>query len=203
MFETLFTTSPWLALALAMVVTGLDLALTIIERAQYHGGAKDVILIEGARFRLERPYQPGAGWGQFWGRRYTLYLIGTAAAVVFAWFLFHRWNNLPQVFVFGMGGLLLYELVEISRLLYAVNLLRYARLKRGVKGKVEVAAWVPLNLSVVDEYTFGLVYLLAFLASGSWFFLGGAATCFILGHGLRDYVSFWRKTGKASSRRML
>jgi hypothetical protein len=187
MFTTLLTNSPWPGIVLALAFTLLDLALTIRERALYYVGAQELIAIQG-QYRLDRPYQAGAGWRQFWTRRYTLLLAGTAAGVGAGWYIFTRMNNLPEVYLFTVGGLVLFEFVENVRLVRFINLYRYALRKSGLRGHLEVQSWVTNNLFVIDQYAFALIFLLAFLASGEWFFLGGTASCFVFGHQLRDFV---------------
>jgi hypothetical protein len=51
---------------------------------------------------------------------------------------------------------------------------------------VEFSRQAWLAQVAADVYAFALVYALAYALSGSWFFLGGALTCFISGSRGRD-----------------
>jgi hypothetical protein len=186
--ENLLVVSPWFALAAGLVLYALDIFLTLSERYQYHAGAKDVLEFR-ERYTLRRPFQPGGGVRQFWDMRFALFLAGGAGGILLTWWVFTRKNDLPQVFIFAVGGLLLYEIAECIRLTRSVTLLRLAREHKGLEGSLKIDSWVTGNLYVIDLYGIALVALLAFLLSGSLFFLGGAVSSFVFGHQVRDHTS--------------
>lgn len=188
MLGSWLSTSPWPALVIGLLITGADLALTTAAASLYYGGAREIISLPG-QYAMQKPYNPQGGWRQFWTRRYTLFLIGTAIAIPAAWFVFTRMNRLDWVWEFAIGGLVLFELAECLRLLKVVTLFRLARRGTGIVGRLEAQKWASMNLFVVDQYGLALVFLLAFAATGSVFFFGGAATCFLLGHRVRDWVA--------------
>jgi len=197
--DILLTQSIWVPLAAALLLHGLDVWLSLRERALYHAGARNTIFFP-EQYTLSRLYKPTATLSQFWEWRYALFLVGVVISVPLAYSLFVIQRNSGWVFVFLMGGLLLYEAAECIRLGRMVTLFRAVRERQGIEGYLSIPRWLTANLFVVDLYGFGLLYAVLYLASGSLFFLGGAAACFIRAHSLRDWAIFTRWTRSRSGK---
>lgn len=200
MIDSLLTSSVWFPLGAALLLHALDAWLSMVERYNYHSGARLVIFMP-EQYPLEKLFRPAAGIIQFWDRRTTLFLIGVALVVPLSYYVFVIRESAPWVFVFLMGGLLLYEVAECMRLGRMLTLFRAARDRQGVEGYLSVPRWLTANLFVIDLYSFGLLYLLFFFGTGSMFFLGGAAACFIRAHATRDFAVFsrWIRGRKGST----
>lgn len=115
-------------------------------------------------------------------------LLVVAAAILIAWEISVRQYDRPDIFSFLMGGLLLLEAAVALQRFRHIVLFRYARRAEGIRGKIEYSRRLALSLSFFDLYGFVALYVFIFLVSSSWFFLGGALTCFVASRRLRDWV---------------
>ncbi len=194
MLDSIFSDTPWFTLSVAAVLYLIDVVLTLRERYLYFSGARDVIAMPEL-YPLNRPFDNAKGWKQLFDRRYVLYVVGMLVGVPLAWWVLVKQYNQPTFFLFGAGGLLLLELNEVIRLVGFNALHSAAKKQEGIQGSVEVTRFLFSNLYAIDMYGYALIYLLAFLYSGSLFFLGGAALSVTRGHAFRDFsiYSKWLK----------
>ena len=81
----------------------------------------------------------------------------------------------------AMGAYLLLEVSVHMR--HIRNLAYFGRMKtsQGVRGKVEYASWLTLQISAVDLTAFAVLFLVVFLLTGRLFFAGGALGCAVTG----------------------
>lgn len=200
MIDTLLTSSVWFPLAAAVLLHALDTWLSMVERFNYHSGARHVVFMP-EQYPLEKLFKPAGGIFQFWDRRAALFIAGVAVVVPLSYYIFIVRERSAWVFVFLMGGLLLYEVAECIRLGRMATLFRAARERQGVEGYITIPRWLTANLIVIDLYGFGLLYMLLFFGTGSMFFLGGAAACFIRAHATRDFAVFsrWIRSRRGSA----
>ncbi|MFX1485142.1 MAG: hypothetical protein ACFFCP_18330, partial [Promethearchaeota archaeon] len=88
------------------------------------------------------------------------------------WWLSIVTFDLPQFFSVIVGAFLLQEAVVHLR--HIRNLSMYPIAKSGgLKGKIEYTRWSMLNLSAVELFSFGVLFLLLAALLKSWFFVGG------------------------------
>jgi hypothetical protein len=110
------------------------------------------------------------------------------AAVWAAWYLLVQRYNLPEVFAFMLGGLILFEMASMIRQLRFVILFSYIKKGKGMRGKAEVSRRLSGILWFNELYGFAGLYFFGFLLTGSWFFLGGAFTCLVTARRQRDWA---------------
>jgi hypothetical protein len=110
--------------------------------------------------------------------------------ILFGWL--DRLNPLVGSFEFMTGAfLLLWTFIDLRHLR---NLYFYLHLKNrpeSVDGHIRQSYWLNQRLISYDAFVFGLVYGVAWLASGQQFFLGGAFVCLVLA--LRHFLLANRK----------
>jgi hypothetical protein len=90
-----------------------------------------------------------------------------------------------------MGGLVLVHAAASMRRLRNIVLFHHAISAKGLSGKIEYSKRTVHTLSFVELFGFAVLYLLMFLVSGSWFFLGGALVCLVAGNRHRDWTKVY------------
>jgi hypothetical protein len=105
-------------------------------------------------------------------------------------------RDLPFLFSIFAGGLLLLEVFVHLR--HIRNLTSFWHLSRGegVSGQLSYERWFSYRASSIDALSFAIFLAVVAVLGGSWFFAGGAASCFgiSLRQGLRS-----RQLRKAST----
>ena len=86
------------------------------------------------------------------------------------------------------------DLEQLRGMLETVYLVEHDALvsvvgKKGLRGRIEYPRWLSLRLSAVEILGFAVLFLVAFLISGSWFFIGGAISCLLTGVKHRDWAA--------------
>jgi hypothetical protein len=104
------------------------------------------------------------------------------------WIGLMRQLNRPDIFLFMLGGLVLYLLADGLIEFRRVMLFRSAQRGEGIRGQVIFSKRQVWMQNILELYGFVILYLLIFLMGGGWFFLGGAVTCFISSRRQRDWV---------------
>ena len=185
--DRLLVGNPWFPLALGLVAYALGYYLGIVETYLYHAGAKDYVVFHGS-YELTPALQE-----MFAKRRYVngrlLAALGLLAAGILAvWDVSVRQYDRADLFSFLIGGLVLVELATAIRRFRNIVSFHYARSAGHLKGKVEYSSRLVHTQAFVELYGFTVLYVLSFLVTGSWFFLGGALTCFVTGRRYRDWA---------------
>jgi hypothetical protein len=131
------------------------------------------------------------------GRRlsptFVIALIGLNLLLVLAWWLTHQAPEWPAGYEFLLGAFVLLQLAIHIRHFRNLYLFHTGFGPDGVQGKLFYPRPLLLRLSSFEIVSFGALYLILFMATGSWFILGGAATC--LGLGLKHaYMAYRRQS---------
>jgi hypothetical protein len=110
--------------------------------------------------------------------RFFIMLAATTLFVLISRpFLLSSSNSTTEGYLFILGGFFLLELVVHLRHIRNIASFSYLRRSRGVTGQVCFTKGLNYRLSAIDLTTFSLCYLLLFLLTDRWFFLGGTLTC--------------------------
>ena len=187
MIENLLIGNAWFALAAGVVFFTVTFYLAIYEAYLYHAGAKDYLVLEG-RYEWLTAFQDIFTGRRRVSARFLAALLILALGILAAWEVCIRQYSRPDVFSFLIGGLLLLEAAAAMQHVRRIVLFRHARRAEGLQGKIEYSRRLVFTLSFVEQYSFAALYVLMFLVSGSWFFLGGALTCIVAGRRRRDWV---------------
>lgn len=186
MAEKIFLDQVGLTTLLGAIFFVFDAFLTFQASYLYHAGAKDHIVYEGL-------YDPPEVYGKPAQQRllspiFLLKLGFLCLMLIGGWIVLVRRLNRPEVFLFLLGGLFLYQLAVILIGFRRVMLFRSAARSEGIRGQVVYSQRQVWMQTILELYGFVVLYLLVFLVAGGWFFLGGVLTCFISSRRQRDWV---------------
>ena len=87
--------------------------------------------------------------------------------------------QIPQMYEFFLGALVLSELTIHERHLRNISSYLYYRRSHGLRGKISITHWLGLRLSSLDLLAFGVIWILLFAVTFRWFFAGGAFKCLV------------------------
>jgi hypothetical protein len=105
-----------------------------------------------------------------------------ATAFFIGWVVAVHILNLPQLFSFMLGTLILLEAAVHLRHLRNIVLFRWIVTgEAGLTGQIQYPRPLSLKLSAVELFGFGVFFLASFFLTGSWFFLGGTLSCLVTG----------------------
>jgi hypothetical protein len=187
LIEDLFKSTPWIPLTFGVISFAVDHFLTRYETHLYHAGAKRYFNIKG-RYGGDTGSQDVGLWRGLMDMGLVFSVLILGGGIYAAWEFFMRQSERPEIFMFLIGGLILYESATSLRHLRTVMLFRHALRGEGLQGKIEYSERLSHTLAYIELYGFTAFYLLLFLIFWSWFFLGGALTCFIASRRWRDWV---------------
>ena len=191
MLEQLLIQHVWLAIALCGGSYISDYYLTLYSARLYQAKAKEHFSFGGS-FELTPYYQTDVDRLRRWSPHFGLMLFLLVIAVLLVWWLTVRWLNLPDLFLFLVGALLLREAAIHVRHIRNIVLFRYARDTEEVKGHIEYSRRLVLKISADEMASFSLLFLLIALLVDSWLILGGAVACAIIGF---EQLKLARKAG--------
>lgn len=187
MIERLLIGNVWFALTAGVVFYAVGYYLYIYETYLYHAGAKNYVVFQGS-YELTPALQESVVKRRFVNVRLLAILLVLSVAILAAWAIIVQRFDRPDIFSFLMGGLLLLEAAVGMRRFRNVVFFRHAQNAGELRGKIEYSRRFVLTQSFFELYGFVALYVLMFLVSSSWFFLGGALTCFVASRRLRDWV---------------
>lgn len=188
MFEPLFY-NLWFILIIWAIVYSSDYYLTVYSAHLYHTHLKNYIIFEGS-FELTPYFQQDIDALRRVSPNFIRALVLSLILIGWIWFLTLKLFNVPGVYAFALGGLLLREAVVHLRHSRNLSLSLLSRAGGGLSGKVDYARPLILRVSALELLSFAGLFLVIFLAWSSWFFLGGAVFCLFSG------VQHWRMAAK-------
>jgi hypothetical protein len=177
----------WFALAVGVAWYAVGYVLYVYEAYLYHAGAKNYVVFQGS-YELTPALQGAVVKRRFLDGRFVAILLVLGVGILAAWAVIVQRFDRPDIFSFLMGGLLLLEAAVGMRRFRNIVFFRHAQSAESPRGKIEYSRRFVLTQYVFELYAFVALYLLIFLVSGGWFFLGGALTCFVASRRLRDWV---------------
>lgn len=138
------------------------------------------MLFEGS-FELTPAFQDDVDRLRYVSPRFLRALLVSCVGIVIVWWLSVQFVNLPAMYSFLVGALVLREAAIHVR--HARNVASFKQVKSGdgLKGKLEYSRWFILKTSAVELFSFAALFLFLFLVTGSWFCLGGAVACGVTG----------------------
>jgi hypothetical protein len=164
-----------------MVLWGLlyisDYALTIICARLYR--QQQTIAFEGS-YEITPFYQRDINSLRVVSPRFVFILLLTLGALGFLWKL-NESSPAPELWQLVLGALIGGQLAVHMR--HFRNLILFRGINRAdwVRGRIEYGRMGMLRASSWEALAFSGFYLMLFAFTGSWFILGGAVTCFLLG----------------------
>ncbi len=166
----------WPSIALWVAVYISDYAFTLACARMYQAGVRDILVFEGS-FELTPFFQKDIDSLRTISPRFVLALLWGLAMLTALWWLSN--DVWPDAYLFALGALLLVQLAVHVRHVRNFVLFRKTLAGQGVRGRVEYARPLMLQLSALELFGFGVVFFVAFLATWSAFLLGGATACVV------------------------
>jgi hypothetical protein len=177
----------WFALAVWSGLYLSDYFLTIWAARLYQSDAKEHVVLKGS-LEITPYFQDDVNGLKRMSLRFVRALVFSVLTISLAWVLAVRWLEIPQTFSVLMGALILLEATAHIRHIRNIVFLRTLTRMHSLKGKIEYPRWLSLRLSSVEVLGFAALFLVAFLVSGNWFFVGGSLSCLLTGLKHLDYA---------------
>jgi len=187
MLEAFALNQPVVVIILAVLALALDYYTTRYETKFYHSAMKDHVVYEGL-YRINPDVAAVPSRRRWMSGRFALTLAVLAIGVGAMWWLLVRQAGRPDVFLILVGGLVLTPLTDALTQYRHIMTFREVRRRGGLSGRVIYTRRAALMQRVYEQYAFVMLYGLLFILIGSWFFLGGAAACFVNSRRLRDWT---------------
>jgi hypothetical protein len=166
----------WTALYLS------DYILTVYCARLYEKRGRETI-VYGGSYELNPAFQKDVDSGRWLSPRFILLLLASCGFLAIIWNQSRRPPAWPAGYEFTLGAMLLLELAVHVRHVRNVVLFRFGLGSHGVRGRIEYARHLLYDMSAAELVAFGVMFAVAFLASGGPFLLGGAASCAVTGFG--------------------
>ncbi len=191
MAEILIINNLWLAVAICAAFYAADYVLDFYETRLYRACADQFLTINGI-YNETSSENAEADKSRWLNLRIVVILVILAAGIYALWTLFVQNFHEPQLFSILIGGLILMKTASMMRHSHYIALFKRVQVEGGLGGIPQVSRILYLTLWNTDLLGFNLIYLLAFLVTGSWFFLGGVLACLVSNHQWRDYLSVYK-----------
>jgi hypothetical protein len=120
--------------------------------------------------------------------RFVFALLLTLGSLGFLWLLNHS-SPAPELWQLVLGALIGVQLAIHMRHLRNLILFRAINRADWVNGQIEYGRMGMLRASSWEGFAFSGFYLMLFAFTTSWFILGGAIACFLLGVKHRRFAS--------------
>jgi hypothetical protein len=185
-FYDALTGEVWPSILVGAALFTINAALAFYASYLYHAGAMDHITYEGV-------YDPPEVYGKpplvrLFSIIFILKLGFVCLMTLVGWIVIVHQFNRPDIYLFVLGGLFLYQLADILIEFRRVILFRSALRGEGIRGQIIFSKRQVWTQTILELYGFVILYLLIFFLTGGWFFLGGSVTCFISSRRQRDWV---------------
>ncbi len=182
--EGLLLDNPWIPLLLCVAVMTADYVLDVYELRAYHAYVKRTIVFERI-YQLPEPVSREAS------TRWLVVKLGAillllVIAVPVLWDALVLQTPHRDAFAFLLGGFLLAAAASLIRHGRTWTLFRHVRSGDSITGHITYGLRFILAEHWAELLGFAVLFALIFIMTGSWFFLGGAFTCFISGRRVRD-----------------
>jgi hypothetical protein len=179
MFEQFFENYWWPGLLLWIAVYISDYMATVISAHLYRRQAKDHLVFEGS-FELTPQFQRDIDSLRWVSPRFLIMLVLTSLILVAEWWLSHQEPFGPGMYMFILGGFVLMEAAVHMRHFRNLFLFRSTFGPAGITGRIEYPRKIILRLSAFEFLEFSVLFFLLYVATQSWFLLGGSLACLII-----------------------
>lgn len=154
-----------------------DYALTITCARLY--GRQETIVFDGS-YEITPFFQRDINSLRVVSPRFVFILLLTSGFLGFLWIL-NESSPAPELWQLVLGALIGVQLAVHLRHLQNLVLFRSIHNTDLIRGRIEYSRPLVLRASSREFFAFSGFYLMLFAFTGSWFILGGAATCLLLG----------------------
>lgn len=163
-----------IGIALWVGVYLADYYMTIWGNRLWMQYGKDHIQFGGS-YELNPIFQKDVDALKLVSRRFVIFLLVYAGLLLLMW-LMSVWIQLPQLFQFFVGSLVLMEVPILDNHVQNITLFRQMKNPGAVEGQIRYARWIGFTLYRSRSAYWMVIYTVLFLITGSWFIAGGAFT---------------------------
>jgi hypothetical protein len=178
----------WVAISVWTAVYISDYFLSVWAARLYREGAREHVTFTGS-LEITPQFQEDINALKTISLRFLRALVFSVVVIAVAWVISVRWAAIPEAFSVLMGALICLEATAHIRHIRNIAFMKTLVNKQGLKGRIEYPRWLSLRLSAVEILGFAALFLVAFLISGNWFFIGGALSCLLTGLKHRDWAA--------------
>jgi len=182
----------WVGLALVTVLYLLDYRLSVIGHRWFKRGA-DRHYDMGGSYELNPPFIEDIEAERPVSVRHLIALARIWLIVSLAWWFTVRAGRLEGLYLGVVGFFVLTQLPVHMRHVQNIVLFRFVALKGGVEGRAQAARWLDLKVSAAILWYFAAAYVLLWVLTGEYLFVGGAVGTALAG------ARFWIFGGEAES----
>ena len=180
MIDHYLTETPWIALAIWIVLYISDYSLTIWG-ATLRKETAAALIDEGGSYELTPVFRADVDALRWVSPTFLWYLFLTSLALLIAWWITVRHSEFPPGFLFCVGALVLLEVAVHVRHVRNIVFFRALRTPGAMEGHLRNSRWVILRLSATEFISFAILFAICFVVSAHPFFLGGTLTCLATG----------------------
>ena len=196
MIQAFLLQNMWLIMLLWGLVYLSDYYLTIYSARVFRTQLSELIAFEGS-FELTPIFQKDVDRLRLVSPNFLWRWALSILTIPLIWWLATAFISVPFLFFFYLGALFLREVPVHFRHFRNLALAHFARDGTAMRGKLVYSRWFNLRLSAVEFFLFALFFAVLSAGWGSWFFIGGAASC--LGVGLQHWI--WSQKLVSAARR--
>ncbi len=178
----------WVAISVWTAIYISDYFLSVWAAKLYKEGASEHVTFTGS-LEITPQFQEDINALKTLSLRFLRALVFSIVIIAVAWVISVRWVGIPHAFSLLMGALICLEATAHIRHVRNIAFMKILVSKQGLKGRIEYPRWLSLRLSAVEILGFAVLFLVAFLVSGNWFFIGGALSCLLTGLKHRDWAA--------------
>lgn len=178
----LITSSPAPAIVAFIALVLSDHYLTLHGARLYRRGANQIIVLDGS-YELNPRFASDVDQLRKISPRF-IGLIALYSVVIWGlWLLTVRMLEVPLVFEFAVGAILLVQGPIHVRHVRNVLVFAHATERGGVTGRIEYSRQFSYTASAVELLSFSVLYLIVALLASSWLIAGGALACAVQAFG--------------------
>jgi hypothetical protein len=182
--SNLLVASPFLGIAAIVVVYIIDYYQTLRGARLYQGGANQMIVVEGS-YELNPLFTRDIDRLARLSPRFLFVLLVYSIFVWAVWVIFVSVLDIPQMYVFTVGAVLLLQGPVQLRHVRNIQTFKQVLNGDGIAGRIEYTRRFTYQASALEFIAFAGLYLVLALLAASWLLAGGAFGCAVLA--LRQY----------------
>jgi hypothetical protein len=180
MFEELIFQKLWIVLPVWLVLYLSDYYLTILG-ARYHKAGACEHITYGGSYELSPEFQSDVDSLRLFSPKLIRDVFVSSAVIIILWLISREKPEFIHFLKFFIGGYILQEVAILVRHVKNIALFHFAKNHRGISGQLRYEYWLAYKLSGIEFFSFACVFLIVFIFTGSFSFLGGSFITAITG----------------------
>ena len=173
MFEELIFQKLWIVLPVWLALYVSDYYLTILGASYIKAGACEHFIFKGS-YELAPELQSDINSLRLFSPKFIRAVFVSSVLIVILWLVSRAHPPFTSYLRFSIGGIILREVAILVRHVHNIALFHFARNHRGILGQIRYENWLSYKLSGIELLSFACVFLVVFIFTGSFSFLGGS-----------------------------